>query len=245
MGSGCVAYPRGVFIQRREYTTIVRYIELVGRPPSRAPKFFRLVADSSHVEETRLLEWNPSAQDALTALYVINGDADAFRAETDDSSVIVEFELTRVDDSRFYLLVVGRPSAAPLFQQVIDAVTRAGLIVVTPVVYREGMVQFRIVGPAEVLQSMVEAVPPGFDVDIHEIGTFPDASTAPATTLSERQRAAITTALNLGYYDKPRQTTHADIAEQLGCTPNTVTEHLQKAEAKLIRNTIKTPGKRE
>ena len=216
----------------------MRYLELVGRPPSGAPRFFRLVADSTHVEEARLIEWNPSTEDALTALYVIDGDADAFRTEIDDASIVVEHELTRVDDGRFYLLVVGRPSAAPLFQQVIDAVTRVGLIVATPIVYREGTVQFRIVGPADVLQSMVEAVPPGFDVEIHEIGTFPDASTAPATALSERQRAAITAALELGYYDTPRKATHADIAEQLSCAPNTATEHLQKAEAKLVRNAI-------
>jgi hypothetical protein len=54
-----------------------------------------------------------------------------------------------------------------------------------------------------VLQSMVDAVPPGFDVEIHGIGTSPDASTAPRTALSERQRAAVTAA-KLGYYDTPR-----------------------------------------
>ena len=101
----------------------MRYLELIGRPPSAAPRFFRLVADSGHVEEARLLEWNPSTEDALTALYVIDGDADAFRSELDHASVIVEFELTRVEDGRFYLLVVGRPLAAPPFQQVTDAVT--------------------------------------------------------------------------------------------------------------------------
>jgi predicted DNA binding protein len=224
------------------YVAGMRYLELLGRPPSAAPRFFRLVADSTHVEEARLLEWNPSTEDALTALYVIDGDADAFRGELDDASVIVEFELTRVDDGRFYLLVVGRPSAAPLFQQVIDAVTRKGLIVATPVVYREGTVRFRIVGPTDVLQSMVEAVPPGFEVEIHEIGTFPDAATAPTTALSERQRAAVTTALELGYYETPREATHADVAERLGCAPNTATEHLQKAEAKLVRNAMSTSG---
>jgi predicted DNA binding protein len=89
---------------------------------------------------------------------------------------------------------------------------------------------------------MVEAVPPGFEVEIHEIGTFPDAATAPTTALSERQRAAVTTALELGYYETPREATHADVAERLGCAPNTATEHLQKAEAKLVRNAMSTSG---
>lgn len=220
----------------------MRYLELVGTPPPGAPRFFKLVADSPHVDEARLLEWNASTEDALTALYAVDGDADAFAGAVGDSSVVVEFHLTRVDDDRFYVLVVGRPSEAPLFQQIIDTISRMGLIVATPVVYREGRAHFRIVGKSEVLQSMVDAVPSGFEVDVHAIGTFPDGATAPTTTLSERQRATVTVALELGYYESPRNATHAEIAERLGCAPNTVTEHLQKAEAKLIRTAMHGPG---
>jgi len=213
----------------------MRYLELVGSPPPGAPRFFRLVADSPHVDEARLLEWNASTADALTVLYAMDGDADAFVSELGESSIIVKFELSRIGEDRFYVLAVGRPSEAPLFQRVIDAITQMGLIVVTPVVYSEGKVHFRIVGESAVLQSMIDAIPSGFDVDIHEIGTFPDGTTAPTTVLSDRQRAAVNVALELGYYESPRNVTHADIADRLGCAPNTVTEHLQKAEAKLVR----------
>lgn len=223
----------------------MRYLELTGTLPSGTPRFIQLIVDSPHVVEARLLEWNPSAEDVLTALYAVDGDADAFVDDLGDSSVVVEFELTRIDDDRFYLLVVGRPSEAPLFQQILASVSRMGLIVLTPVVYREGRVHFRIVGESDVLQSMVDAVPSGFDLDIHEIGTFPDATTAPTSVLSERQRTAVAAALELGYYESPRRATHADVAEQLGCAPNTVTEHLQKAEAKLIRTAMTVPGKRD
>ncbi|MFB6198497.1 MAG: helix-turn-helix domain-containing protein [Halobacteriaceae archaeon] len=174
-------------------------------------------------------------------LYGIDGDADAFVEDFGSSSIIVEFELTEVGD-QFYLLVVGRPSEAPLFQQVINSITRMGLIVATPVVYREGRVHFRIVGESGVLQSMVDAIPPGFDIDVHEVGTFPDETTAPTTILSERQRAAVTAALELGYYESPRKATHADVAERLDCAPNTATEHLQKAEAKLVRAAMRVSG---
>lgn len=220
----------------------MRYLELVGTLPPGAPRFIQVVADSPNVVEARLLEWNPSAENVLTALYAVDGDADAFVDELGNSSVVVEFELTRLDDDRFYVLVVGRPSEAPRFQQILASVTRMGLIVVTPVVYREGTVHFRIVGESDVLQSMVDAVPSGFDLNVHEIGTFPDATTAPASVLSERQRAAVTAALELGYYESPRGATHADVAERLGCAPNTVTEHLQKAEAKLVRAAMAVPG---
>lgn len=220
----------------------MRYLELKGTPPSGAPEFFRLVADSPHVDQARLLEWNASTEDALTALYAVSGDADAFAEVVGDSTVVVDFELTRVADDFFYVLVVGRPSEAPLFRRVIDSISRMGLIVATPVVYRDGMAHFRLVGKSEVLQSMIDAIPPGFEVDVQELGTFPDETTAPTTTLSERQREAVTTAVDLGYYESPRRATHADIAEFLDCAPNTATEHLQRAEAKLVQASLGGPA---
>lgn len=220
----------------------MRYLELKGSPPPSAPKFFRLVADSPHVDQARLLEWNASTEDALTALYAVSGDVDAFAEVVSDSAVVVDFELTRVADDFFYMLVVGRPSEAPLFRRVIDSISRMGLIIATPVVYREGTAHFRLVGKVEVLQSVVETIPPGFDVEIQELGTFPDETTAPTTTLSERQREAVTTAVKLGYYESPRRATHADIAERLDCAPNTATEHLQRAEAKLVRASLGGPA---
>jgi predicted DNA binding protein len=53
--------------------------------------------------------------------------------------------------------------------------------------------------------------------------------------LSDRQQAALETALELGYYNQPREATHEDIARELGCAANTATTHLQKGEAKLVR----------
>ncbi|WP_255152618.1 helix-turn-helix domain-containing protein [Halorarius halobius] len=50
-----------------------------------------------------------------------------------------------------------------------------------------------------------------------------------------RQREALQVAVALGYYDTPREATHADIAEELGCAPNTASDHLQNGEAKLVR----------
>jgi predicted DNA binding protein len=222
----------------------MRYLELVGTPPDAAPRFVRLVADSPHVEEARLVEWNPSTGDALTALYAITGDADAFEAALGDSSVLVDYEISRVSDDRFYLLAVSRPSEAPVVRQMFESIARMGLIVATPVVYREGQAHVRIVGDTDALQGMVDAVPDAFGLDVREIGTVPDPSTDPVSVLSERQRAAVEAALDLNYYESPRGATHEDVAERLGCAANTATEHLQKAEAKLVRAAMRDPGRR-
>lgn len=59
-----------------------------------------------------------------------------------------------------------------------------------------------------------------------------------ASALSERQSEAVTVALDLGYYETPREATVAEVAERLDCAPGTAAEHLRKAEAALVRRVI-------
>lgn len=56
--------------------------------------------------------------------------------------------------------------------------------------------------------------------------------------LSDRQREALLAALDLGYYEHPRAATQEDIASRLGCEANTASEHLQKAEAKVLTEVL-------
>ncbi|MFQ3294867.1 MAG: putative DNA binding protein [Halobacteriales archaeon] len=56
--------------------------------------------------------------------------------------------------------------------------------------------------------------------------------------ISERQRVAVLAALELGYYDTPRRATHEEVADAIWVAPSTVSEHLQKAELKLVRATM-------
>lgn len=217
----------------------MRYVELVGRPPPGAPRFLEVITGSAAVREARLLEWNAFADEVgVTALYRVDGDPDAFVEELVGSSFVDSFELTRVAPSRFYVLVVGRSSETPALRAIFHAITRLELVLLTPVVYRGGRAHIRIAGEQSVLQSLVEALPEAFDVAVREIGTFPDERTAPASALSPRQREALEAALEAGYYETPREATHADVAERLDCAANTATVHLQKAEAKLVRSVI-------
>jgi len=52
------------------------------------------------------------------------------------------------------------------------------------------------------------------------------------------QREVLATALELGYFQIPRQTTMSDIADELGVTANAVSERLRRAQANLISNTV-------
>lgn len=52
--------------------------------------------------------------------------------------------------------------------------------------------------------------------------------------LTPRQREVVETAHELGYYEVPREATAADVADRLDLDRSTVTEHLQRAERRLV-----------
>lgn len=214
----------------------MRYLRLTTTPDAdAAPAFFTLLAASPHVTEARLVDWNLAADDGATALFSVDGDPDAFADAVPDVPMLLDVDVAPTGADHFYLLVVGDPSAADLAAGVYETVTTAGLVVLKPVVYREGRVHLRMIGSSDVIQAAVEAHPDAIDLEVRELSSTFSTPDAPDAALSERQREAVRIALSLGYYEQPSRATHEDVAEALDCAPSTASEHLKKAEAKLVR----------
>lgn len=202
------------------------------------PPIFGLIADSEHVREARLLGWNTSDVERPTALFAVDGDLAGFRADLEPSPTIAEMDVTPVADDRFYLLLTLDTSTDSPVRHLFEVLTTDGIVVVKPVVYRDGAVHANVVGDAGALQSAMDRLPAFVDVAIDEIGAYDGGPDAPAAQLSDRQREAVLAAMELGYYDTPRRATHDEVAEAIGVAPSTVSEHLQKAESKLVRATM-------
>jgi predicted DNA binding protein len=200
-----------------------------------APEFFELLADSETIAEARLVDWSMTAGEQSTLLYAVEGDPTAFAERAVDTPGIESVELSETTQGQTYVLVVMRPLETPLFAAIHRASSQPGIIVRKPIVYRGGTMAARVVGDAAALQRALEAAPDGVEVRIDEIGRLRWQADDPVARLSDRQREALTIALELGYYSQPRGTTHEDIAAELDCAPATASDHLQKAEATIVR----------
>lgn len=88
----------------------------------------------------------------------------------------------------------------------------------------------------EVLQEALADIPDEMEVTIERIGRYPESTVGAAVRLTDRQREILNVALDLGYYEVPRRATHEDIAEQMKLTVGTVSEHLQKIEARVFES---------
>lgn len=214
----------------------MRYLEITATPdPAAVPPAFDLIAASASVTEARLVEWNPAAEGAISLLYAIEGDRSAVAAGLRASPLVSGLSISPVDGDRFLALLSVQPGADPTVGQLFEAVTGGGLIVLKPVVYRDGAVHLRVLGPEAVVQTFVEALPASLSVSIDAVRHAPRPGTAGRWGLPARQRAVLRAAVEAGYYEHPRATTHAEIASALDLAPSTVSEHLKKAEARLVR----------
>jgi hypothetical protein len=114
--------------------------------PDRAPAFFALLANAPEISRARIVDWNLAPDRMGTLLFAIDGDPTRFAEEAPDTTGIESVHLSEPERGRASALVVMRPSETPVFAALQRASTRTSLVVRTPIVYRDGAMQARVVG---------------------------------------------------------------------------------------------------
>jgi predicted DNA binding protein len=224
------------FIFRRHTHIIVQHIRMTLTPDGGTPHpLITLVAESSNISGAKLLDFNVTDDDRPALLFVIEGDRERFAANINTIPEIPDYDLTPLDDDRFHAYL--RPETNPVIRDMLGTLTRDSLIINLPVEYRDGSARLTLIGTSTDLQAAIDDLPSGIEVEIERVGEYTDYE-AITSLLSDRQREAVKVGLALGYYDVPRQATHKDIAARMNCAPNTASEHLQKAEAKIISTVL-------
>jgi predicted DNA binding protein len=206
--------------------------------PDRAPAFFDRLANADAVDRASVLDWNLTAEDAML-LFAVDGDPAPLVDGAADLSGVKRVETSgdrAVDGGgETQVLVHVQRSSVPIFSCLASALASGGLIVRTPLVFRDGEIHARIVGDPTPLQEAFERQGDDVSVRVDEVASRPtDAERSTRETLSDRQREALAVATELGYYETPREATHEDVAGELDCSAQTAGDHLRKAEAKLV-----------
>lgn len=182
--------------------------------------------------------WNWSTtEDGDLLLFRVVGDLEPYAAALGDAPFVRDFETARIDEASFYVYVEYETRSAD------DAFREPFLdhrvLTMPPIEFDEnGETHVEIVGRAADVQAVVDGFPAEFEVRVDEIGSHDRGATAPAATLTDRQREAVATAVDLGYYDVPRTASVEDVARELECAPSTASDHLRKAQARLARRVV-------
>jgi hypothetical protein len=122
-----------------------------------------------------------------------------------------------------------------LIEHLIESGRENELMVQWPVEYTdEGHQRITMVGHEQAFAGADTDGPEGVEMEIVEVGEYDPDEGRLYGLLTDRQREVLETAVELGYYEDPRQATQADVAEAVEIATGTAGEHLRKIEATLF-----------
>lgn len=197
------------------------------------PIYERMTRGSEALSEVRIVNWNV-AEPPVGFLLWFRGDYETFESALAGDDAVTDFDVLPLSETECYCFLSGEtgPASRALFENF----TRGSMLTVPPILcHDDGSSTFTLVGTEGDIQAAVDGVPEGVDVTVRSVGGERVTPDSVVDRLSARQREAIETGLDLGYYDRPREATTEDVAEQLGCATATAVEHLRKAESTVLR----------
>ncbi len=106
---------------------------------------------------------------------------------------------------------------------------------------RDGDLRVTYLATEPSFQRAMVVVPDSVEVVLETKQAFEPDETVFLATLTAQQRRLFRTAIDLGYFASPRETTYEEIGREVGIAGGTVGEHLRKTEAKLVEHVVSEP----
>ncbi|WP_423745571.1 helix-turn-helix domain-containing protein (plasmid) [Haladaptatus sp. SPP-AMP-3] len=165
----------------------------------------------------------------------LHGDLDVARALLADSPETVEYDIVGEDDRGVLYL---HCQTTGLVDDLLTILREQQIVLDWPMRYidtdSERGLQLTVLGTSEAIRRAAAEIPEGISLRLERMGEYEPDTGKLSSILTERQETLFDLAVREGYYEVPRETTHRELADELGLTTGTVSERLQRIEAKLV-----------
>lgn len=191
--------------------------------------------EADGVRREAIRQVNLLNDDTCVVLYELGGDLDRADEVLADSEDVVGHDVTGGDQGLAYIHFEANETVRTL----LDIVDDNEIVLDTPIECAEdGALRFTLIGEQDAISRSAAYVPDRLTLSLEGIGDYhPDADDLYGA-LTDRQQEILEAAVERGYYEEPRSTTHEEIADAVGLTAGTVGEHLRKAEEKILSSVV-------
>ncbi len=157
------------------------------------------------------------------------GDIAGLRRVLSESPEVFEFSISG-DDAGFFSYT--RYAADDLTRMLMEDRRESSYLMDMPVEHTaDGGLRVTYIGTEAAFAGILSEQPEAVRIEVERIGPYTPGPRHVVSRLTERQREVLRAAVDLGYYQEPREATHDEIAAATGLSETTVGEHLRKIEA--------------
>lgn len=168
----------------------------------------------------------------IVGLYELEGDVDHLEKAFETHPAMLSSRLSRIG-STVYSHAHTRTNE--VVKRLLEIQNKHTLITDMPIEYTAtGDLRVVSIGDTEMFRRAADAVPETVDVRLEGTGQWMPASRRLFARLTDRQQETLRVAADCGYFADPRQATYDDVADEMDIAPETVGEHLRKAQAQLV-----------
>lgn len=172
---------------------------------------------------------------SVAIVYEVEGDIDLLAWGIDqDETRSIEYTIARESEPS---VVKIRFFPDETLQRIFDIQRSFGVSMQFPleyVGYDPVVVEITEVGSKEELRSRIQETREVAKVDVKQLRPYRSETESLFDELTDRQQEVLLAAVERGYYRCPRESTQADIAEELGCSASVVGQHLRRVESTLV-----------
>ncbi|WP_227357143.1 helix-turn-helix domain-containing protein [Haladaptatus salinisoli] len=182
-----------------------------------------------------LYHFNLLDDGTVVLLYQLQGDLDHARATFAASSTVIHYDVPEQGNGLTYLhCEMQEPLTSFL-----SILHETDVLMPMPVQFlSDDRLRVKFIGDYKPLQRILERVSEFVDIEIEQAGEYVSPGHL-NSVLTDRQHEILSTAIEYGYYEVPRQATIQEIADGLGLSQATVGEHLQKIEARILSQAVR------
>jgi len=169
-------------------------------------------------------------------VWASDGDLDEFEAALGRDETVAEYTLVEdAGDHRLYRVAVSEQTPVSLYP-VDDRMEASRLDVTSSADGVDARLRFPDRESLSEFRPRVEAR--GVDATLRGVYSDTESALGDEYGLSAKQREALVTAAELGYYDVPRQASLSDVADDLDVSPQAASERLRRGVKTFVREAL-------
>jgi predicted DNA binding protein len=196
----------------------------------------RLTNNDSRIQRQTLNQIQLLNDGTAVLLCEVRTDSGTIEQTLENSSTTLAYQISKTE-SGFLIYLHYQPGKLTI--KALTLLEEHEIIIDTPLDFTaDGGLRLTVFGEEQAIQTAAAAIPANIEMTVERTGEYESKSNTPFSRLTENQQETLKVAMELGYFDVPKGTTHDAIAEERNRTAGTIGEQLQRIEETIFEEVV-------